>query len=550
MTRLPFRLGILFLGLFFLLAGCKNKRADMLLVNGVVHTMDSQGTVAQALAVKDGKILSTGLTDELQFAYQADTIIDLRGGHVFPGLIDAHCHFYGYAMNQDRVNLVGTTSWQEVVDLVTSVTRDFKAEWIQGRGWDHTHWEKQQFPDKKLLDERFPDRPVYLKRVDGHAAIANSRALELAGITEKTKVQGGQIIKKGGRLTGLLLDNAMDLVEKAIPKSTDADITDALMRAEKKLFATGLTTVDDAGLDLHIIQLIDSLQRLGKLRIRVYAMANPTEENFAYFEKKGRYDTGLLHVCAFKVYADGALGSRGACLLRPYKDDPGNQGFIYSDPSAFREAAARIHKMGFQMATHCIGDSANRMILHIYGEILKGKNDSRWRIEHCQVVDTNDFGLFKQYSVWPSVQPTHAISDSRWAEDRVGKERMKGAYAYKTLFAQNQRICFGSDFPVEDINPMLGYHAAVARVDLEGKPYGGFYKQEAVGRDTALRAMTIWAAEANFEEKVKGSLEPGKFADFLILDQDLATMDEEQIPYARIRSTIVGGKIVFSGQTD
>jgi predicted amidohydrolase YtcJ len=427
---------------------------------------------------------------------------------------------------------------------------DSKGGWIQGRGWDHTRWEKQQFPDKKLLDERFPDRPVFLKRVDGHAAIANSAALRLAGIDEKTRVQGGQILKKNGRLTGVLLDNAMDLVEKAIPKHTDAEVSDLLMRAEKKLLAVGLTTVDDAGLDLHIIQLIDSLQKLGKLKIRVYAMANPTEENFQYFEDKGPYNSGWLHVCAFKVYADGALGSRGACMLRPYKDDPGNRGFIYSDPSEFRETAARIKKMGFQMATHCIGDSANRMILHIYGEVLGGKNDARWRIEHCQVVDTNDFGLFRAYSIWPSVQPTHAMSDRRWAEDRIGKERMKGAYAYKTLFQQNQRICFGSDFPVEDINPMLGFHAAIARVDLEGNPYGGFYKQEAVGRDTALRAMTIWAAEANFEEKTKGSLELGKFADLIIVDDDLATMDEKQVPYVRIRTTIIGGKIVFSGQTD
>jgi predicted amidohydrolase YtcJ len=547
MSLLRFRFGICLAISILLLTACKNKHADMLLINGIIHTMNANGSVVQAVAVKDGRIIGTGRSDELQFAFQSDTVIDLKGSQVFPGLIDAHCHFYGYAMNQEQINLLGTTSWDEVTGLTASIAPNIKTEWLQGRGWDHTKWDKQQFPDRKVLDELFPDRPVYLKRIDGHAAIANSVALERAGIDERTKVKGGQIFKKGGRLTGLLLDNAMELVEKVIPVRTDAEIAQLLIQAEQKLLGAGLTTVDDAGLDLHVIQLIDSLQRIGKLRIRVYAMANPNEENFVHFEQNGIYNTGKMHVRAFKVYADGALGSRGACLLRSYKDDPGNVGFLYDDPSYYRQVAERIHKMGFQMATHCIGDSANRMIMRTYGEVLGGKNDRRWRIEHCQVVDTNDFGMLKEFSIWPSVQPAHAISDRRWAEDRVGKERMKGAYAYKSLFMQNGRICFGSDFPVEDINPMLGYHAAVARVDLEGNPYGGFFKNQAVGRDTALRAMTIWAAESNFEENVKGSIEVGKFADFVILDADLATMEEKQIPYARVRHTIVDGKIVFSG---
>lgn len=546
MTGTKLRICLAGLLLVSLLSACKNSKADLLLVNGIIHTMDAAGTVQQAIAIRDGKIVALGRSDELQFGYQADSVIDLRGMHVFPGLIDAHCHFVGYAKNQQILNLTGTTSWQEVVDLVSAMAPNLKTKWVEGRGWDQTKWEKQQFPDNTLLNKSFPDRPVYLKRVDGHAAIANEAALKLAGIDERTRVQGGVIQKRGGRLTGLLLDAAMEKVEAVIPKPTRTELAELLMKAEQNLLASGLTTVDDAGLDLDVIQFIDTLQRQGKLHIRVYAMANPNEENFAHFEKTGEYNTGSLHVKAFKIYADGALGSRGACMLRPYKDDPGNQGFIYSDPSAFLEAAERIHKMGFQMATHCIGDSTNRLMLHIYGKVLGGKNDQRWRIEHAQVIDTNDFHLFKDYSVWPSVQPTHAMSDRKWAEDRIGKDRMKGAYAYKTLFSQNGRIAFGSDFPVEDINPMLGYHASVARVDLEGKPYGGFFKNEAVGRDTALRAMTIWAAESNFEEKVKGSLEVGKFADMIILKDDLLTMKEDQIPYARVLRTIIGGKIVFS----
>lgn len=547
MRRLYPRLGLLLAILLAVLTSCKNKHADIILTNGIIHTMDAKGSVVQACAILDGKIVATGRTDELLFSYQSDSVLDLRGGQVFPGLIDGHGHFYGYAMNQEQVNLVGTTSWEECVSLVEEFAKQHTTGWILGRGWDHTRWPKQQFPDLKLLDEKFPDQPVFLRRIGGHTAIANTRALEMAGITTSTRVAGGSIFKKNGRLTGVLLDNAMDLVDKVVPKTTDAEITRLLVAAEKKLFAVGLTTVDDAGLDLHIINLIDSLQRAGILQMRVYAMANPTPENFARFLKSGPYQTERLTVRCFKAYCDGDLGSRGACLLRPYKDDPSNSGLILTDPDSLRAWAAKIHAAGLQMATHCIGDSANRMMLRIYGEVLKGKNDARWRIEHAQVVDTNDFAKFRQYSIWPSVMPIHAMSDRHWSEDRVGKERMKGAYAYKTLYLQNHRITFGSDFPVEDINPILGYHAAVARVDLEDNPYGGFHKEEAVGRDTALRAMTIWAAMSNFEDKVKGSIEVGKYADLVVLDQDLATMTEKQIPYSRIRYTMLNGKIVFSG---
>jgi predicted amidohydrolase YtcJ len=530
-----------------LFTACKNKHADLILTNGIIHTMDAKGSIAQACAIKDGKIVAVGRTDELMFAFQSDSIIDLRGGQVFPGFIDAHCHFYGYAMNQEHVSLVGTTSWEECLSLVEEFSKNHQSAWILGRGWDHTRWAKQQFPDLKVLDQKFPDKPVFLRRIGGHTAIANSKALELAGITTSTKVAGGQIFKKNGRLTGVLLDNAMELVERVIPKSSDADISRLLMEAEKKLFAVGLTTITDAGLDLHIINLIDSLQRVGLLQMRVYAMANPSPENFDRFLKSGPYNNGRMHVQCFKTYCDGDLGSRGACMLRPYKDEPSNYGLILTPADSLRAWAAKIHKAGLQMATHCIGDSANRMMLRIYSEVLKGKNDARWRIEHAQVVDTNDFAKFRQYSIWPSVMPIHAMSDRQWAEDRVGKERMRGAYAYKTLFVQNNFIAFGSDFPVEDINPILGYHAAIARVDLEDNPYGGFHKEEAVGRDTALRAMTIWAAASNFEDHEKGSIEVGKYADFVVLEKDLSTMPEKQIPYARIRYTILDGKIVFSG---
>lgn len=518
----------------------------MLLVNGIVHTIDAENSITQAVAITDGKIVALGPSDELQFLYKADTVVDLHGQHVYPGLIDAHCHYYGYAMALNKVNLVGTTSWEEVIALTEIFAENFKGEWIQGRGWDHTNWDDQDYPTKKLLDEKFPDRPVILRRIGGHSAIVNSKALALAGITTKTKIPGGQILRGRGGLTGMLIDNAVDSVIAVIPEPSDGEITQALIKAQENIFAVGLTTVDDAGLDLHIINLIDSLQRAGILQLRVYAMANPTAENFDRFLKNGPYKTDRLNVRSVKVYADGALGSRGACLLRPYKDVPGHYGFLLNPVDYYREVAKKIYDAGFQMNTHCIGDSANRMILRIYSELLKGKNDRRWRIEHAQVIDPDDFHMFGDFNIWPSVMPVHAMSDYNWAEDRIGKVRLKGAYAFKTLFAENGYIAFGSDFPVEGIPPILGYHAAISRKDLEGNPYGGFMKSEAVGRDTALKAMTIWPARANFEENEKGSIEIGKYADFVVFAQDLLTVEEKDIPYIRLNHTIINGKIVFS----
>jgi len=531
-----------------LFVGCKSKDADLLLVNGIVYTADDVGTVAQAIAIKDGKIVSVGRSNDLQFEYNADSIVDLRGAFVYPGFIDAHCHFYGYAMNLKRVNLVGTTSWEEAVTLVDSFAIRQPEGWILGRGWDQNDWNDQEWPSKKLLDEHYPDRPVLLRRVDGHAAIANQAALDAAGIDRNSKVQGGKILLKGRKPSGILIDHAVDLVESAIPAESRADVIKSLKEAEKNLFRVGLTTVDDAGLDLEIIDLIDSLQKSGDLKIRVYAMANPSEENFDRFSESGPYKTDRMHVRGFKVYADGALGSRGACLISSYKDAPGQKGFLMQDVAYYRQVAERIHAAGMQMNTHCIGDSANRLLLDIYSETLGEGNDERWRIEHSQVISPDDFKKFKRYNIWPSVQPKHATSDMYWAEDRIGKERLQGAYAYKTLYSQNNKIAFGSDFPVEDINPILGFYAAVARVDLENFPYGGFMLNEAVGRDTAFRAMTILPAEANFEENEKGSIEIGKFADLVILDQDLLFMEQDQLPYIQVMQTFVNGEVVYNSE--
>ena len=540
-----FFIGLWAWGLLLLSWSCKDRHADLLLVNGIVHTMDSLETVAQAVAIEDGRIVAVGRTNDLQFDFEVDSVVDLRGKPVYPGFIDAHCHFYDYALSRDQLSLRGTTDWEEVLLLVEAFAEEHPEGWLIGRGWDQNDWTEQEFPTNRGLNRLFPERPVLLYRVDGHAAVANAAALELAGITGGTRVEGGKVLRRGRRPTGVLIENAVDLVEEVLPVPEVARTVALLKEAEEAMFEVGLTTLDDAGLDLAEIELIDSLQAAGELRIRIYAMAQPTKENLDRFLEEGPYQTERLHVRSFKVTADGALGSRGACLLSPYKDAPGKRGFLLHEEFYYRDLAERIYAAGLQMNTQCVGDSANRMMLRIYGETLGEASDARWRIEHAQVVAEEDFARFGEIGVWPSVQPSHATSDMYWAEDRIGKERLKGAYAYRRLFAQNGKIAFGSKFPVEDINPILGFYAAVARKDLTDYPYGGFEVEEAVGRDTALKAMTLWAAEANFEEQEKGSVEVGKMADLVVLDRDILYSELGQVPYTQVLMTLLGGEVVY-----
>lgn len=531
--------------LFVFTQGCKDEVADMLLINGSIHTLNDSDDVVQAIAIRDGKIVGIGTSDDMVFRFEADTTIDLKGGTVYPGFIDAHCHFVGYAEQKARLDLTGTTSFEEVLALVDSFALHTETEWIVGRGWDQNDWVGQDFPTNEALNKRFPDRPVLLKRIDGHAAIANQAALDRAGITRSTRVEGGRIMLSRGKPNGMLIDNAVDLVSEQIPPYSDELRERLLLEAQQDLFSVGLTSVADAGLDLKDINFLDKLQRESGLKLRIYAMANPSEENFDRFLKDGPYQTDRLHVRSFKIYGDGALGSRGACLLEPYKDRPGQYGFMLQPLEYYEEMAQKIHQAGFQMNTHCIGDSANRFILKLYGRVLGDQKDHRWRIEHAQVINPADFNRFATHAIWPSVQPTHATSDMVWSKDRIGKSRLKSAYAYKTLLDQNGKIAFGSDFPVESINPLFGMYAAVARMDQNQQPYGGFNPEQAVSRRDAMRAMTIWAAESCFEEDQKGSLEPGKFADFVILDRDINFCEEKEIYQTKVMMTVVGGEMVF-----
>lgn len=550
-------------------SSCNTKQsADALFYNGTIYTVDSAFNKTTALVIKDGKVLFTGTEAEARKNYEAKQNIDLQGKFLYPGFIDAHCHFYGYAVDLVKADLTGTSSWQQALEKLQQHAAVHPDGWLLGRGWDQNDWPQKEFPTRKELDRLFPDRPVFVMRIDGHAAIANKTALKLAGITANTRVSGGEIkmdFVPGGEMdwlepevqkeikhmgyppavpTGLLLDNAMELVQKIIPPVSDDEAAKLLAQAELNCFAVGLTTVSDAGLIKENIFLLDTLQKQGKLNMRVYAMAGDSTPTKQYYLNHGPYKTDKLHVCSFKYYADGALGSRGACLKQPYSDAK-TSGLLLSSEEYFRQEAAICLQYGFQMNTHCIGDSAVALMLKIYGEVLKGKNDKRWRIEHCQVVAPEDFNLFGRFSIVPSVQPTHATSDMYWVGDRLGSERLKGAYAYKQLMEQNGSVANGSDFPVEDINPLYGFYAAVKRMDKKGFPEGGFQKENALTCEQALRGMTIWAARANFEEGEKGSLEPGKFADFVITDNDLMQAPDSTLFKIKILQTWLGGKKVY-----
>jgi len=530
---------------FLTLSCSSSKQADLIVHNALVYTVDSAFSTADAFAVRDGKFISIGSSAEILAAYDTPTIIDAQGQPIYPGFYDAHAHFFGYAQTLGQADLTGAVSFEEVVERLKVFRNEFAdAPWLIGRGWDQNLWETKAFPDRRLLDEVFPDIPVYLIRVDGHAALANGKALELAKITGPRTINGGLVETKNGRPTGILVDNAMSLVASAIPSVTAGEVVQRLKKAEASCLAVGLTTVSDAGVSRSQIRLLDSLYKHQQLRIRNHAMIRLSPENVDYYLQEGPHIGDRFTVRSFKIMADGALGSRGARLLQPYSDNP-RSGFLLLSPQNLDSALARLADSPFQVCTHAIGDSTNRIVLDLYGKHLGGKNDRRWRIEHVQVVSPQDFEKFGNYSVIPSVQPTHATSDMSWAIDRLGPERIKGAYAFKQLLNSAGLLALGSDFPVEDINPLYGFHAAVARVDQTGNPKGGFQPENAIGREAALRGMTIWAAYSFFEEAERGSIEVGKKADFVRLEKDIMTAPMEELRDIAVVQTAIEGETVY-----
>ena len=503
-----------------LLCSCSQKQqVDLIVLNSRVYTVNEDFDEVQAFAVSDGKFIAVGTSKEINRNYKASDNINFEGKTILPGLIDAHCHFNDLGLSLQNLDLRGTQSFNEIIDMLTSFQEERKSKFIIGRGWDQNDWEVKDFPNKEKLDLLFPETPIVLRRIDGHALLVNQAALDLGGINEETDVVGGEIIKKDGELTGILIDNAQQMINAIIPKKTRTDHINALKDAQHKCLSVGLTTVDDAGLSKDNINLIDSLQLAGHIKIRMYAMISASEKNLEYYLDKGIYKSDRLHVRSFKVYADGALGSYGAALIESYEDRENHYGAMVTSLDDLKKFAKTLANSDFQMNTHAIGDSANSYVLDLYANVLRSQENRRWRIEHAQVIAPDDFDYFTD--IIPSVQPSHATSDMYWAQRRLGEERIKSAYAYKKLLNRRGLIALGTDFPVEKVNPMLTFFAAVNRMDLEGYPEGGFQIENALSKEETLRGMTIWSAYANFEENEKGSIEVGKLADFIVLDQNI-----------------------------
>ena len=539
---MKFNLKILIISIIFI--GCKSE-VDLIVYNGNIYTVDNDFKVANAIAIKDGLFYDIG-ENEIKNRYHSKETINLNGATVLPGLIDAHCHFYGLGLNQQVIDLVGTLSFDEVVSKI-KLNSNINSKVIKGSGWDQNDWDIKEFPKKSRLDMLYPNTPVVLERIDGHAYLVNQKALDLAKITIDTKSSDGTIVKKNGKLTGILIDGPMDLIDNILPELSLNEKKQALLNAEKICFKNGLTTVDDAGLSKEIILLIDSIQKKKELKIRIYAMISNSKSNLDYFLPKGPIKTPQLNVSSVKIYGDGALGSRGATLKTPYHDDPNNYGKLITNPSELKNLATRIAEANFQMNTHAIGDSTVKLLIDTYSKVLENKTDPRWRIEHSQIIDLEDMKGFNN-KILPSVQPTHATSDMYWAEDRVGSTRIKGAYAYKTLLNKSKVIGLGTDFPVEKVNPFHTFYAAISRKDMNGYPENGFEIENALSRQETLKGMTIWAAYLNFEENEKGSIEKGKLADFIVIDRDVMSVKIDETYKTKVLKTFVSGDLVYSIQ--
>ena len=531
------------------------EQPDLVVVNARIYTVDNARPMASALAVKDGRIVFVGSDSEARvLARNNARIVDLKGRTVIPGMVDAHAHLLGLARSLRNVLLAGSNSYDEVIRRVTERARTMKpGEWVEGRGWDQNLWPDRAFPTHEALSRATPNNPVVLRRIDGHAILANAMAMRLAGITAATKdPEGGRIVRlPNGEPSGVFVDNASGLVSRRIPSPTDATLRDATLVAVAEANRWGLTGIHDAGESRRAIEMLESLAREGGFNLRAYVMVSDDDADIRYYTGRGPRSGlygGRIWVRAIKTYADGALGSRGAALLTAYSDDPGNMGLIVTQPAHLEQVAELGLRTGFQVNTHAIGDRGNRVALDAFAAALRAvpTADHRFRIEHAQVLSPQDIPRFSQLGVIPSMQASHQTSDMRWAEARVGPQRIRGAYAWRALLNTGVIIPNGSDFPVEQVNPLISFHSAITRQDATNWPAGGWYPDQVMTRDEALRAMTIWPAYAAFQEKELGSLAPGKYADFVVLDRDIMQVAPTEILATRVEATYLGGKIVYA----
>ena len=523
----------------------KGKSADLVIHNAKIHTMDDKNSIVQAIAIRDGKVVEVGPDRQIMNKYSADEYIDAEGKDIFPGLADAHGHMMSLARQKLSVNLVGTASMEDLIVRVEKYSQRKERSVIIGGGWDQSLWNVKELPTNKQLNEKFPHKPVVLYRIDGHAVLANDAALKKFGITGSSQIDGGAILKKeDGSPSGILLDNAISLISNQLPDFPDSELTQVLLEIQQELFGYGITDVHEAGLTPHDFKLVRRLVKENKLTIGIYGMLYPEKENADFAKKHGFLKEKNLLVRSFKVMGDGALGSRGALLKQAYSDDPHNHGLLTTSLADLQRYSSLAELTGYQLNVHAIGDSTNRLVLELIKAYSAKNPDHRWRLEHAQVIDPKDFDLLASSGVFPSVQPTHAVSDQRWAESRLGKARLKGAYAYNTLLQKSGMLAIGTDFPVESTNPFLTIHAAVNRKNAENDPIDGFLTGEALTEEACLRGLTIWAAFASFQEGTKGSLEKGKDATLVILENPFSSKGSYNPNFSN--ATFIRGKKVFS----
>lgn len=531
------------------------QKSETIVTADRIYTSDDFRPIVEALLIRGDRIVFAGSLREVRARASRLAVTQAFPGRtIIPGMVDAHAHLLGLGQALLRVQLQGSTTYDEAIARIAArAATTKKGEWVTGRGWDQNLWPGKEFPTEAALSRAVPDHPVFVQRVDGHAGLANAAAMKLAGVTAATRdPDGGRIVRDAqGNPTGVFVDNAKDLITRAIPSSSRSQQREAILGAIAEANRWGLTGIHDAGESRGVIEQYEELARAGRYNLRNYVMVSADSADVEYYTKRGpRSDlyNGRLWVRSIKMYADGALGSRGAALLQPYSDDPGNVGLLLTPQRDLQRIADVALRHGFQVATHAIGDRGNRVALDVYDSALRKHPtaDHRFRIEHAQVISLSDIPRFVKLGVIPSMQASHQTSDMGWAEDRIGHERIRGAYAWRSLLDLGAIIPNGSDFPVEDVNPLLSFHAAVTRQDPRNQPPGGWYPEQRMTREEALKAMTLWAAYAGFQEKILGSLSSGKYADFVVLDRDIMKVPADQILGATVQSTWLGGKAVYS----
>jgi predicted amidohydrolase YtcJ len=542
------------MGMLLAVLALQQQPADLVILNARVYTADVNRPVAEAFAVRAGRIAFVGSTrGALALVGPRTERLDLAGRTVIPGMVDAHAHLLGLGQALRTVNLVGTRSYDEVIARVVERAKTARpGEWIRGRGWDQNDWADTRFPTHQALSRAVPNNPVYLTRVDGHAALVNAKALELAQVTAATPdPTGGRFIRdSAGTPTGVLVDGAQGVVGRVIPPASRVELREQTLAAIAEANRWGLTGIHDAGVDADGIAVYEDLAREGKYDLRNYVMIRSNDSTLDAFMKRGRqiglYD-GRLWIRSIKLVADGALGSRGAALLEPYSDDPGNTGLITTTPERIKGVAVRALKAGFQVNVHAIGDRANRMVLDQFEAAFKEVPvaDHRFRIEHAQILRYQDIPRFAELDVIPSMQGSHQTSDMYWVPNRLGWARSQGAYAWRSLLNTGVVIPNGSDFPVEAVNPLISFHSLFTRQDADNFPPGGWFPEQRTTRQEALWSITLWPAYAAFMENESGTLTAGKYADFVVLDRDIMTVAPEQVLGTHVVMTVLGGRAVY-----